>query len=74
MSDWYLPSEQELTMLYNQMSLLEAQQGFTAFQDAKYWSSTEQDQDNAYNKHFGNGTDAFSLKSTPCFVRGIRSF
>lgn len=73
-SDWYLPSEQELTMLYNQMSLLEAQQGFTAFQDAKYWSSTEQDQDNAYNKHFGNGTDAFSLKSTPCFVRGIRSF
>lgn len=72
--DWYLPSQQELTLLYAQVSLLEAQQGFTAFKDAKYWSSSEQDQDSAHNKHFGNGNDAFSYKSIPCYVRGIRSF
>ena len=73
-SDWYLPSKEELTKLHNQKNLLHAQQGFTAFQAAKYWSSSEQDQDHAYSNHFGNGTDAFSLKSTPCYVRGIRSF
>ena len=73
-SDWYLPSKEELTMLYDQMDLLEAQQGFTPFQDGKYWSSSEHDQDHAYNIHFGNGIDEFSLKSTACYVRGIRSF
>ena len=73
-SDWYLPSKEELTMLYDQMDLLEDQEGFTAFQDGKYWSSSEQDQDHAHNKDFGNGNDGFFLKSTACYVRGIRSF
>ena len=48
-TDWYLPSKAELNQLYlhkNKVGGLEA---------TNYWSSTESDQNNAYDQEFGGG-------------------
>ncbi len=65
--DWYLPSFEELTLLYNQRLVVG---GFSGI----YWSSTESNIDNAYFRTFsGNGTGAGS-KAFPNRVRAIRKF
>jgi hypothetical protein len=72
-SDWYLPSKDELNLLYqNRGSTL-------IVQSEGYWSSSEVDKDNAWAQTFNNTTSIRSQDKSkdglaPVFVRPIRSF
>lgn len=69
-SDWYLPSIDELTELYNQRSLFPTlnTSGFY------YWSSTEISSTTARRKIFSTGATVSSAKSSLSYVRAIRKF
>ena len=67
-SDWYLPSKWELNKLYEQKATIG---GFT---NDYYWSSTEEDIDEAWLQHFGSGTKATTLKQYSRYVRAVRAF
>jgi hypothetical protein len=67
-SDWYLPSRDELSKLY--------QNRFTigGFGNATYWSSSQFNSTNSWSYNFSNGaTGAFS-KNLLYYVRAIRRF
>ena len=66
--DWYLPSKEELNLLYMQKERIG---GFSPF---AYWSSTEFDEKLAWFQNFSNGQQIKSDKITSYAVRPIRSF
>lgn len=66
--DWFLPSKDELDLLYQQRDLLG---GFTS---DDYWSSSQLDSNNAWPQHFGTGSQNFLFKSSTAKVRAIRRF
>lgn len=66
--DWYLPSKEELNLLYMQKEMIG---GFSPF---AYWSSTEFDENLAWFQNFSNGQQIKSDKITSYAVRPIRSF
>ena len=78
---WYLPSLDELGLLYyNRYS---AQKGLrlggnTLLQwnslSAWYWSSSEYDASYAFRYSFLDGIADQNIKTTACYVRGIRAF
>ncbi len=68
-TDWYLPSINELTEMYNQRAYIT---GINT--SVYYWSSSQVNSTNAYRKLFSSGTTSSSAKSTMCCVRAIRSF
>jgi hypothetical protein len=77
-SDWYLPSVQELNMLWNNYytvarSLTQIS-GATQLQPAVYWSSTEYDYYHAWNFTFINGNAYYDYKSNTHYVRAVRAF
>jgi len=74
--DWYLPSKDELNLMYTG-----AGQGATApftnvgsFANDYYWSSTEFGTDFAFSQYFVNGNNGVSSKGGALLVRAIRSF
>jgi hypothetical protein len=67
-SDWYLPSLDELTQLYNNRVAIG---GFAA---DSYWSSSEFTDNNALTKNFSTGSSSQSGKGNTLRVRAIRSF
>jgi len=81
-SDWYLPSIQELNMLWNNYYTLARSlsqiSGASELALAGYWSSTEMDHQYTwafsfrYGSAFANGNDG--LKSYPYHVRAVRAF
>jgi hypothetical protein len=66
--DWYLPSKDELNLLYLKKNMVG---GFT---NGFYWSSTEYDQSGATALNFGIGIGDVTTKSFLARVRPIRSF
>jgi hypothetical protein len=69
-TDWYLPSIDELNMLYTNQSLIGG--GFT---NTSYWSSTELGSAMAYGTNIYTGHEFFNLtKVGSNFVRAVRSF
>lgn len=69
--DWYLPSRDELMLLYEKRNIIG---GFTT---NKYWSSTEFDTNpstSAWCVDFSTGQETLLLKNNFFFVRSIRSF
>ncbi|WP_428659806.1 hypothetical protein [Runella sp.] len=73
--DWYLPSKNELNLMYAQKNAIG---GFTG---SNYWSSTEVSvseglaSENVYVQDFGTGTSGNALKSVATYrVRAIRRF
>jgi hypothetical protein len=68
-SDWYLPSKDELNMLYiNKVAI-------GGFADNYYWSSTEGDNYNAGTQYFGYGSqNNFLGKNNYLGVRAVRAF
>ena len=67
-SDWFLPSRDELMMMYSNIY------NFHTFVNADYWSSSQDTGRRAITVHFGNG-DWYSLnKSLAERVRPIRAF
>ncbi|NOS55270.1 MAG: DUF1566 domain-containing protein [Cyclobacteriaceae bacterium] len=69
-SDWYLPSLNELTALY------QSRNSVGGYAVAFYWSSSEADTNNAYLQSFNSNSQAPGTKttSTNYRVRAVRSF
>lgn len=65
-TDWYLPSQAELSKMYDQDSSI------GGFSSADYWSSTEYGSSNAYYVDFYNGFQYSGSKSIQNRVRCIR--
>ena len=71
--DWFLPSENELALLYSNLHL----QSLGAFSNAIYWSSTENDATTVKTIDFSNGQNVTTLKvpaPNSIKVRCIRYF
>jgi hypothetical protein len=68
--DWFLPSKAEL----NQMYLNLHSYGVGGFVMGSYWSSSEDDIDNAWNQSFSDGTQYSNGKNLGHRVRAIRAF
>ena len=66
--DWYLPSKDELNLLFQQKEIIG---GFSAF---AYWSSTEYNAGLAWFLNFENGEQIKSAKLNSYAVRPIRDF
>jgi hypothetical protein len=79
-SDWYLPSIQELHLLWTNYfdvaKKLSQLSGATQLSAANYWSSTEENATYAFRFYFGAGIpNSFTKNSpTPTWVRAIRAF
>lgn len=67
-SDWFLPSKNELNLLYQQRNLV------GGFSYANYWSSPEYDTQRAWYQFFPHGVQYFADKSSLACVRAIRAF
>ncbi len=68
-TDWYLPSQGELGLLYQLQSVV------GGFANSIYWSSSEGGNDSAWYQIFGyGGQGSFYFKSYALAVRAIRSF
>ena len=72
-TDWFLPSINELNQMYIIKTTLEGVTGFTAFSDS-YWSSTEDDNLNAWVQDFIYGFQDAFYKNFPLSVRAVRAF
>jgi hypothetical protein len=69
-NDWYLPSKDELDMMYVNLHL----QGLGGFANNYYWSSTEGDFSNAWSQNFANGGQYYDYKYFNFYVRAVRAF
>jgi hypothetical protein len=67
-SDWFLPSKDELYLLYQQKSVV------GGFIRGSYWSSSEFDHSLAWTKFFYNDSAVVSHKDRSDGVRAIREF
>lgn len=67
LSDWFLPSKDELNKLYLEKSRV------GSFSDS-YWSSSEVDPNVAWGQHFYNGFQGDFSKVTAIYVRPVRAF
>jgi hypothetical protein len=68
LSDWFLPSKDELNQLYLQREFVG---GFVA---NSYWSSSEYDAGTAWFQSFSNGAQGNGFKSSTFYVRPVRAF
>jgi len=67
-SDWFLPSKEELNLLYQQRDQVG---GFTT---NYYWTSVEYDTIKAWNQYFPFGPQFYADKADSACVRAIRAF
>ena len=67
MSDWFLPSRDELNALYRARSQVGISTGF-------FWSSTQRTPTTAWGRTFATGNEFDNSKSQPNPVRAVRSF
>ncbi|MCP3908486.1 MAG: DUF1566 domain-containing protein, partial [Oceanicoccus sp.] len=68
-NDWFLPSKEELDLLYRQKDVVG---GFNT--NVYYWSSTEKDAHSAWCLPFSDGEHSHTAKSLTQGVRAVRSF
>ncbi len=77
-NDWYLPSIQELNMLWNNyftvVKSLSQISGATQLGSAAYWSSSEDSSDYAWSFDFYSGVANGFTKVNTYFVRAVRAF
>ena len=67
-TDWYLPSKDELNLLYQQKTVV------GGFANLNYWSSSEGNSDYAWNQYFSSGVHDFNAKNYTLPVRAVRAF
>jgi len=72
-SDWYLPSQDELHMMFLNRTLIG---GFDTTYDVYYWTSSEYTTDMSFMEtfFFSDGYRGFQGKHVPLKVRPVRSF
>ncbi len=73
-NDWYLPSKDELNLMYINLKLNNSNQG--GFPNNSYWSSSEVNIDQAWFQYFGDGGQGYGIGkgATGLHVRAVRSF
>jgi len=69
-TDWYLPSKDELDMMYVNLHL----HGLGGFASNYYWSSTEYDAGSAWIQYFSSGLQYYGNKYGASYVRAVRAF
>jgi len=67
---WRLPTREELDLMYKNLK----QKGLGGFDNNWYWSSSQEDNANAWRQNFDNGRQSANLKRDPNRVRAVRSF
>ncbi len=75
--DWYLPSKEELMLLYKNIAEVNAAATSakgTVCESTYYWSSTEYNKEQAWKMDLGTGQVAHYYKSYHARVRAIRKF
>ena len=75
--DWYLPSKEELDLMYNNKSTIDATaiaNGGSGFDLGDYWSSTEYNSSDAWFQFFHIGSQNIDDKSVTYYVRAVRGF
>jgi hypothetical protein len=75
--DWYLPSRQELLLMYNNKATINAKanaNGGWRLVSEKYFSSTEFSSNSAWYEDFLNGAEGTDSKSQAFRVRAVRRF
>ncbi|MEA2042103.1 MAG: DUF1566 domain-containing protein [Bacteroidota bacterium] len=76
--DWYLPSKEELNLMYQNKATIDATAGANGgsdFASAYYWSSTEDNNGgNAWSQTFDYGNQGDYGKHTTYNVRAVRAF
>ena len=72
-SDWYLPAQWELNMLYNSAAIVNKVLGSTdGFVQVAYWSSSENGATIGRRIEFSDGSQANVGKSNNLYVRAVR--
>jgi hypothetical protein len=69
-SDWWLPSKNELALMYTNLKL----NGLGGFALDYYWSSSEFNASNVWGQAFNSGVPANLGKSLSTFIRPVRGF
>ena len=75
--DWYLPSKEELNLMYQNKATIDATAGVnggSGFASAYYWSSTEGSSSSAWEQAFDYGAQHTGSKVIPDGVRAVRAF
>jgi len=75
--DWYLPSGEELFMMYNNMKIINATaiaNGGSSFASDYYWTSKEHNSSGAFRQPFGGGYNVLDGKDNKNRVRAVRAF
>lgn len=76
-SDWYLPSKEELDLMYQNKAVINSvseSNGGSDFVDWLYWSSTEDDDFFVWIQNFNDGTQEIDEKGYTVRVRAVRAF
>ena len=75
-TDWYLPSKEELNLMYINIGKGASSPNYNigGFASNYYWSSTENDRTNAWSQHFSTGNQNSTTKNYTLYVRAIRAF
>jgi hypothetical protein len=68
-SDWFLPSIDELNLMYTQLRFF----GLGNFISDHYWSSSEKSANYAFRQYF-YGSQDYYFKYSPWYVRAVRAF
>ena len=71
-SDWFLPSKDELNLMYT--NLRSASTPLGGFSTGFYWSSSEGGDDSAWSQYFFIGVQYNYSKYFPYYVRPVRAF
>ena len=71
-SDWFLPSKDELNLMYT--NLHSASTPLGGFASDYYWSSSELDAYSAWYQTFGFGGQGYANKANADYVRPVRAF
>ena len=70
--DWFMPSKDELDMIYDNRTVITGQGGDAFKTDTYYWSSSEGSSNYALAQDFSTGTRYNDTKSTPHLCRLLR--
>jgi hypothetical protein len=78
-ADWYLPSKEELGLMYENRAIINATStanGGQTFLSTSYWSSTEHNEyySDAWTINFADGTENRQMKENVYRVRAVRRF
>ena len=70
--EWFLPSKKELNLLYKNLGERVMKSNTTG--DSWYWSSSENDINDAWGQRFSDGGQDDTYKGSPHSVRAVRAF